>query len=111
MAATSTKGKNKAWDFTDANGRRIGWMTPERFRAIVSGYYRGERYWVKHFADEFGYTAPSVYRWINGETPIKRDLAMLVTLMAKLKPGEKLPELQAPWLPEETRAAVARKAA
>jgi len=98
---------NKVWWHTDENGRRIGYMTPERFSAILSGFY-SERYFVKMFSEDFGFAAPSIYRWIDGTVPIRKDVAMLVTMLPRYERRTKLPQLRHDWLPDERAKAPGR---
>lgn len=99
MTDTSKAEKFEWWHTEPNSGRRIGWMTPERFDAILSGFY-GTQKWVKLFCDDYDITPASVYRWLSGATPIKKETAMIATIMADRKRPDRMPRISAPWLPE-----------
>jgi len=104
---------NKEWWHTDAQGRRIGYMTPERLQTILAGFY-SDKFPVKHFSDDFGISEPSIYRWLDGTTPIRKDVAMLVSMLPSFGTRARLPQIDASHLPKiegkkELRHKAARK--
>jgi len=90
---------SKVWWHVDDNGQRIGYMDPIEFGSILAGYY-GDKVWVRMFADDFGFSQPTVYRWNQGITPIPRHTALIVLMLAKLGGPKNLPKLDTPWLPQ-----------
>lgn len=87
------------WYHEDDAGRKIGYMYPETFQAILVGHY-GEKSYVKAFSEEFGITTPTIYRYLHGTLAIKKDLAMTVLMLAQLSNNNmELPEVHADWLP------------
>ena len=95
----------KEWWKTDAAGRRIGWMYPEEFEALVGAHY-DERGWARRFAEDFDLSQPTVYRYRDGTLPIPKMIAALVLAMVQL--GERgiarhLPDAE--WLPERASLA------
>lgn len=89
---------SKIWWFVNENGQRIGFMDPIEFESILAGYY-GDKVWVRLFSEDFGFSCPTIYRWNQGLTPIPRNVAMCVLMLAKLGGPKKLPTLNTPWLP------------
>lgn len=87
------------WWHTDAAGRRIGWMWPEDFSAMLSGVY-GDRKWIANFSGMTGIARATVDRWRLGRLPIPKHIAQLVLLLAeKDSRGEIMMDIDAPWLP------------
>lgn len=90
----------EAWWYVAEDGRRIGWLWPEDFEAILESFY-GERKWVDKFAGDFGYHRSTVDRWRKGTTPIPKSVAQEISMLNSLKlRGVALTALEASWLPK-----------
>lgn len=90
------------WWLVDDSGRKIGWLWPEDFEAILESHF-GPRAWVDSFALYAGIHRSQIDRYRHGKTPIPKHISVLVSQMASLRnSGVPLTEIQAPWLPETT---------
>ncbi|QGH74987.1 hypothetical protein MAL1_00241 [Bacteriophage DSS3_MAL1] len=88
------------WWHTDKEGRRIGWLWPEDFEAILESFY-GERKWVNGFSQQFGFARSTVDRWRDGKTPIPKHVAHIVNMLGTHKVRNlPLTEIEANWLPD-----------
>lgn len=86
------------WWIVDSQGRRIGYLHPEDFAAILESFF-GRR-WVTKFAEEFGFSRSAVDRWKDGRTPIPKHIAAALSMMSSLKLRNiALQPVEAPWLP------------
>jgi hypothetical protein len=91
------------WWHVDSEGRKIGWLWPEDFVAILESYYGVDKSvsWVLAFAQGFGYSRAQVDRWAKGTAPIPKNVAMTVSLLGTMKTrGIPLTLVQAEWLPD-----------
>lgn len=91
------------WWYTDPQGRRIGWLFPEDFVAILTSFYdaNSATSWVLAFSQQYGFSRAQVDRWAKGIAPIPKYVAGLVALMGTMKTRKISVELiQADWLPE-----------
>ena len=87
------------WWHEDKQGRKIGWLWPEDFSAILESFY-GERVWAKRFGEDFGYHRATIDRYRNGRTPLPKNVAMEVQMLGTLKVREiALSPVDADWLP------------
>ncbi len=88
------------WWKTDKDGRRIGWMWPEDFTAILQAHYNMKTKWIVTFAKDFGISAATVRRYRDGDNPIPKQVARHVQMLDMIRANRsELPELQAEWLP------------
>lgn len=88
------------WWYVAEDGRRIGFLWPEDFEAILESFY-GDRKWVNKFSDDFGYHRSTVDRWRKGNTPIPKNVAQEVSMLNSLKlRGVALTPIDASWLPK-----------
>lgn len=105
---------SKEWWYTDPNGLRIGYMQPVDFDSILAGYY-GERKWVAAFSKDFNLSLPTLYRYRDGTAPIPKHVAMIVMMLVEIGGPDKLPTIDADWLPtdpsipEDYKTTVAKK--
>jgi hypothetical protein len=88
------------WWKVDSMGRKIGWMWPEDFEAMLEAAY-GDRRWVIKFCYEFGYSRATVDRYRTGALPIPKPVACAVHMLSAMRMN-KVPfdGIEAPWLPE-----------
>lgn len=88
------------WWYTDKEGRRIGWLYPEDFEAILESFY-GPRKWVNQFSSDFGFSRSAVDRWRDASVPIPKHVAQIVNMIGTHKVrGLPLTPVEAPWLPK-----------
>lgn len=88
------------WWHVAEDGRKIGYLWPEDFEAILESFY-GARKWVNKFSDDFNYHRSTVDRWRKGTTPIPKHVAMEVSMLNSLKlRGVALTPVDAEWLPK-----------
>lgn len=108
------------WWHEDSQGRRIGYMWPEDFLAIIDSIW-GRRQGIKNFALYISANRTTVEQWANGKAPIPKRVALLVELMQRevivrnprhdtpINPWKKLPTIDANWLPgNEPKKGLAR---
>lgn len=102
--------KRKDWWFVDRNGRKIGYLWPEDFRAMIDSVW-GAKSSVQMFARYAGFTTKTVYDWAKGDKAVPKDVAQLLTVMQQLlidrkaqtraHPWRELPPLEADWINED----------
>jgi hypothetical protein len=106
----TAKSHNNMWWTTDSKGRRIGHMYPEDMLMIIDsiwGYRKGTGGFVRYS----GMSVPQVGRYIRGEAPIPKHIALLLLLMQReafsredrapsTSPFKWLPTTDATWLPD-----------
>lgn len=86
------------WWHLDTNGRKIGWMWPEDFEAILHTALGGD--WKRLFAMILGEPYEFIDKLSTGELPITRHMAFTVETLILLKNDRKLKfTMEAPWLP------------
>lgn len=110
IEAPKDHSKRRDWWFVDRAGRKIGYLWPEDFRAIIDSIW-GHQQSVPMFSRYAGFTTKTVYDWCRGDKAIPKDVAQLVTCMQviildkqahkKAHPWRELPALEADWLPKE----------
>ncbi len=95
------KKHGKEWWHTDEEGRRIGYLWPEEFSAILESWY-GERLWVNAVCEEFDLSRSQVDRYRHGQAPIPKIIAMVVQMIADCDlRGAPMPVVSAHWLPDQ----------
>lgn len=87
------------WWHTDEQGRRIGWMTPERFEGWINSIYPTGKAPRLQFANAMGMDVSKISRWMTGKDPIPRWVGVLHGATQKLPRGEYFQVPDAPWLP------------
>jgi hypothetical protein len=97
------------WWHTSEDGRRIGWIWPEDFEAILEARY-GHRKWIKGFCEDFGYSRSTVDRWKLGQEPIPKHVAQILEMISAMT-ARKIPleKIQADWLPLSPNTSKGRK--
>lgn len=100
----------KQWWKTDAAGRKIGYMYPEDFEALLAAHY-DDKGWVRLFSEDFDISQPTIYRYRDGFTPIPKSVVCNVMMLVQLKErgiARHLPE--ADWLPNRADLKIADNA-
>ena len=97
------------WWHVDSQGRKIGYMWPEDFKAILESIW-GRQQGIKNFALYAGLNRGTVEYYCNGKMPVTKVLAQLVLNMQELMlerkahtrvhPWREIPRVEASWLPK-----------
>ena len=95
-----TKEGSRQWCYVDGQGRRIGYIWPEDFKAIIDSVW-GWTHGVTGFANWSGMQDAHIRTYVNGKTPIPKHIALLVEMLQLYvtKHGvENLYDIKPEWL-------------
>lgn len=89
------------WWHTDSTGRKIGWMWPEDYVAVLAAIY-GDKQWRFAFANYAGLSYNTVCMYASGRMPIPKHVATLVNIMGYHRDKKNiLTPVIAEWLPQD----------